>query len=88
MIAIDRHKRNTNVAKDVTIDTFASVLPEAASKKAKIIRTLPTAVAHKSSKSVRFAEDMNDSYECDKSPEEIASTWITVSGLPFNNHNG
>jgi hypothetical protein len=86
MIVIQSQKRNINVAN--TIYVFASVSPEAASKKAKIIQTLPSAVANETSrKSVRFA-DTNETYESDKSSEEAVSTWITVSGLLFNNDDG
>ncbi len=48
-------------------------------KKAKI-EAPESVAARKSSKSVRFA-DFNESYECDKSLEEVSSTWLTVSCL-------
>ena len=45
-------------------------------KKPKIFPEMES--AQKSSKSVRFS-DVTESYDCDKSPEENESSWITVS---------
>jgi hypothetical protein len=79
MIVIHHQKRNSHhVSK--SWNRFVSVSPEpemnrSEHKKAKI-EAPESVAARKSSKSVRFA-DFNESYECDKSLEEVSSTWLT-----------
>ena len=86
MIVIHRPTRNSHcVSKGV--NRFVSVSPEPEEEyelngeheKAKVDPE-PLDALVKISKSVQFAE-FEESYECDTSPEDVFSTWYTVSYL-------